>query len=301
MPDTSELEANSKREKLPAGLYLVATPIGNLSDISLRALKVLQQADSVACEDTRVTRKLLTHHGIGGQGRLRLYNDHSSDRDRNQIIDLCEKGLAVALVSDAGTPLVSDPGYPLVRACYEADVPVTVVPGASAPIAALQLSGLPSVPFFFGGFLSAKAATRRQEIARLSGIPATLLLFEAPHRLAASLADLAEGLGSRQAAVVREITKRFEEVRSGDLASLSAEIAAEAVKGEIVIVIAPPERREEPLDDDELKQRLREALASQSLRDAVAKVTAASGEPRRRIYRLALALDDEKDGGDDAS
>lgn len=290
MSETSEPEANSKREKLPAGLYLVATPIGNLSDISLRALEVLKFADLVACEDTRVTRKLLSHFGIATAGRLRVYNDYSSDRDRNQIVNACSGGKAVALVSDAGMPLLSDPGYPLVRACQADGIPVTSVPGASAPLAALQLSGLPSMPFYFGGFLSAKSASRRQEIARLTAIPATLLLFEAPHRLADCLRDLAQVLGSRQAAVVREITKRFEEVITDSLDGLAARIAEQAVKGEIVIVIAPPERQDGPIDDAELKARLTEALERQSLRDAVALVAAASGEPRRRVYRLALDL-----------
>lgn len=299
MSDTSELEANSKREKLPAGVYLVATPIGNLSDITLRALEVLKNADLVACEDTRVTRKLLTHFGIATAGRLGTYNDYSSDHDRNQILNACAEGKAVALASDAGMPLLSDPGYPLVRACHERGIPVTTLPGASAPLAALQLSGLPSLPFYFAGFLPAKRAARRQDIARLAGIPATLLLFEAPHRLADCLEDLAQGLGSRQAAVVREITKRFEEVRSDSLAVLAEDIAADPVKGEIVIVIAPPERREEALDDDELKARLNEALTHRSLRDAVALVAAASGEPRRRVYRLALDLAAAEDTGDD--
>ncbi len=209
-------------------------------------------------------------------------------------------GGAVALVSDAGSPLISDPGFPLVRACREAGVAVTVVPGPSAPLAALQLSGLPAVPFFFAGFLSAKAAARRQEIAGLSAIPATLLLFEAPHRLAASLADLADGLGARQAVIVREISKRFEEARGGSLDELAEAVARQPVKGEIVLVIAPPERREGPPTDAELEALLADALARHSLRDAVARVAAASGEPRRRVYRLALALTD-REGGDGAA
>ncbi len=297
MPDTTQLEGNSKREKLPAGLYLVATPIGNLADITLRALTVLTLADLVACEDTRVTRKLLTHHGVASSGRLRSYNEHSSEFDTRQLLSLCAEGQAVALVSDAGSPLISDPGFPLVRACREAGIAVTAVPGASAPLAALQLSGLPALPFCFVGFLPAKSAARRQEIARLAAIPATLVFFEAPHRLAESLADLAAVLGAREAAVVREITKRFEEVRGGSLPDLAEAIAAAPVKGEIVLVIAPPERRDEPLEDSEIEARLREALAEHSLRDAVARVTAASGEPRRRVYRLALALDRDGDGG----
>ncbi len=187
-------------------------------------------------------------------------------------------------------PLLSDPGYSLVRSCRDLGIPVTTLPGASAPLAALQLSGLPAHPFFFAGFLSAKAAARRQEIAQLASVPATLVLFEAPHRLAACLKDLSQVLGPRQAAVVREITKRFEEVLPGRLDALGEAIATTPVKGEIVIVVAPPERQEAPLDDGELKARLTEALGRQSLRDAVALVAAASGEPRRRIYRLALDL-----------
>ncbi len=300
MTDTTQLEANSKLEKLPAGLYLVATPIGNLSDITLRALSVLKTADLIACEDTRVTRKLLSHHGIAAAKRLRSYNDHSSDRDTRHLLSLLAEGNALALVSDAGAPLISDPGYTLVRACREAGIAVTALPGASAPLTALQLSGLPSQPFFFAGFLPPKAAARRLEIARLAAIPATLLLFEAPRRLADCLADLAQGLGPRQAAVVREITKHFEETRLGDLEQLAAAIAEAPVKGEIVLVIAPPERRDETFEDADLEERLRAELTGHSLRDAVARVKAASGEPRKRIYRLALSLTG-KDGGGDGS
>ncbi|GAB5468909.1 MAG: 16S rRNA (cytidine(1402)-2'-O)-methyltransferase [Rhodospirillales bacterium] len=289
MAETNGPALHSKREKLAAGLYLVATPIGNLGDITDRARAVMAAVDVIACEDTRMTRKLLGHYGLPAAGRLRRHDAHSRERDCRKLIEICLAGGSVALVSDAGAPLISDPGQELVRACAEAGVQVTTLPGASAPIAALQLSGLPSVPFYFAGFLSAKAGERRQQIARLASIPATLLFFEAPHRVAACLADLAQGLGPREAALVREITKRFEEVRRGDLQSLAAELAAAPVKGEIVLVVAPPEPRAVEIDDAELTRLLEEALQRLSLRDAVAQVAAVTDLPRRRVYRLALA------------
>ncbi len=299
MPDTTQLDQHSKREKLAAGLYLVATPIGNLGDITLRALKVFQLADSIACEDTRTTRKLLTHHAIAPAGRLISYHEHSSEKDRRRILDICASGGAVALVSEAGAPLISDPGFGLVRACADAGIMVTTLPGPSAPLAALQLSGLPAQPFYFSGFLPTKASARRQEIGRLAAIPATLVLFEAPHRLAASLSDLAAGLGPRPAAIVREITKRFEEVRRGSLAELAADLAEQAVKGEIVLVVGPPAPIDETLDDAELERLLSQAMLQASLRDAVSQVAAASGTPRRRVYTLALGLSAKGAGSDD--
>ncbi len=299
MPDTTQLDDHSKREKLAAGLYLVSTPIGNLADITLRALRVLESVDLIACEDTRTTRKLLTHHGIASAGRLVSYHEHSSEKERRRVLDICASGKAVALVSEAGAPLVSDPGFALVRACADAGVMVTTLPGPSAPLAALQLSGLPSQPFYFAGFLPTKASARRREIARLAAVPATLILFEAPHRVADSLADLAAGLGSRPAALVREITKRFEEVKRGTLSELAAALAEEPVKGEIVLVVAPPEPSREELDDGALEERLRPALERASLRDAVAEVAAATGVPRRRVYGLALGLAAAQGSADD--
>jgi 16S rRNA (cytidine1402-2'-O)-methyltransferase len=282
--------------RLPAGLYLVATPIGNLRDITLRALEILAAADLVACEDTRVTRKLLDHYGLSTP--LMPYHDHNAGTARPKILERIAAGGAVALVSDAGTPLISDPGYKLAREAALAGHAVTAAPGASAALMALTLSGLPTDRFFFEGFLPAKSQARRARIAELVRIPATLVLFESGPRLAAALADLAEGLGSREAAVTRELTKLHEEVRRGTLASLAAAYAAGAeTRGEIAIVVAPPSEAEAaPLDVDAL---LRAALTRLTLKDAVAEVAAATGEARRAVYSRALELAKEHDATPD--
>jgi 16S rRNA (cytidine1402-2'-O)-methyltransferase len=209
---------------LAGGLHLVATPIGNLRDITIRALEVLAAADLIACEDTRVTRKLLDHYGISTP--LTPYHDHNAAEARPKLIARLGQDAAIALVSDAGTPLVSDPGYKLVRAAQDAGIAVTALPGASAVLAALGVAGLPSDRFFFEGFLPAKEAARRARIAELKRIPATLVLFESGPRIGAALADLAEGLGVRAAATCRELTKLHEEVRRGDLATQAPRHAA---------------------------------------------------------------------------
>src|SRR5262249_40029787 len=234
---------------LASGLYLVATPIGNLRDVTLRALEVLAAADLIACEDTHVSRKLLDHYGIATP--LTPYHDHNAAQARPQLLARLAQGAAVALISDAGTPLVSDPGYKLVREARAAGASVTALPGASAVLAALTLSALPSDRFFFEGFLPAKEGQRKRRIAELARIPATLILFETGPRLAAALTDLAAGLGSREAAVCRELTKLHEEVRRGELATLARETAAAAEpRGEIAIVIAPPAEERELAADD---------------------------------------------------
>jgi 16S rRNA (cytidine1402-2'-O)-methyltransferase len=275
---------------LPAGLYLVATPIGNLRDITVRALEVLAAADLIACEDTRVTRKLLDHYGIATP--LTSYHEHNAAHARPKLIArLCE-GAAIALVSDAGTPLVSDPGYKLVREAWGAGAVVTALPGASAAVAALTLSGLPTDRFFFEGFLPAKEAARRTRIAELKRIPATLVLFETGPRIAGSLADLAAGLGPREGALCRELTKLHEEVRRGDLTALAREAAqAGEPRGEMVIVVAPPERQSEAIDLDAL---LRQALERVSVKEAVAEIAAVTGRPRREVYQRALAFAKER-------
>src|SRR5258707_226248 len=233
---------------LPPGLYLVATPIGNLGDITLRALETLAAADLIACEDTRVTARLLDRYGI--RTPLTPYHDHNAQAARPKILARIRDGGAVALVSDAGTPLISDPGYRLVCAAQDAGAAVTAIPGASAVLAALGVAGLPTDRFFFEGFLPPKEAARRKRIAALAGIPATLVLFESGPRLAAALADLAHGLGPRAAAVCRELTKLHEEVRRGDLEPLARDYTGDAeTRGEIVIVIAPPADEETPAED----------------------------------------------------
>lgn len=220
---------------LAPGLYVVATPIGNAADITLRALSVLREVDAIACEDSRVTAKLLARHDI--RAKLMAYHEHNAARVRPQILARLAAGGRIALVSDAGTPLVSDPGYKLVRGCIEAGIPVVPLPGPSAPLAALVLSGLPSDRFLFAGFLPAKAAARRKIFSELAAVPATLLFFESAQRLSESLADMADVLGDRPAAVAREITKLFEECRRGSLAELAAHYRdAGPPKGEIVVV-----------------------------------------------------------------
>jgi len=280
---------------LPAGLYLVATPIGNLRDITVRALEVLAAADLIACEDTRVTRKLLDHYGIATP--LTPYHEHNAAEARPKLIARLADGAAMALVSDAGTPLVSDPGYKLVREARAAGASVTAMPGASAVLAALTLSGLPTDRFLFEGFLPAKEGARRARINELKRIPATLVLFESGARLAAALADLAAELGPRQAAICRELTKLYEEVRRGDLGTLAREAAqADEPRGEIAIVVAPPDRQAE-LPAVDLDALLRQALERLSVKEAVAEIAAVTGEPRREIYQRALALAKERDHG----
>ncbi|WP_137042673.1 16S rRNA (cytidine(1402)-2'-O)-methyltransferase [Pseudolabrys sp. FHR47] len=285
--------ADIEAPALEPGLYLVATPIGNLGDISLRALATLAAADLIACEDTRVTRKLTERYGIATP--LTAYHEHNSDEALPKIIVRLDNGQTVALVSDAGTPLVSDPGYRLVRAAVEAGHNVTTVPGASSALAALSLSGLPNDRFFFEGFLPPKQAARQKRIAELASIPATLIVFETGPRLAASLADLAEGLGPREAAVCRELTKLHEEIRRAPLDTLASHYAGDAeTRGEIVIVIAPPP--EQQTDDSDIDAMLREALARASVKDAVGEVASATGRARRDVYQRALELN--KDRGD---
>ena len=279
---------------LPGGLYLVATPIGNLGDISLRALETLAAADVIACEDSRVTRKLIEHYGIATQ--LTPYHEHNAAEARPRLLTRLADGQSVALVSDAGTPLISDPGYKLVRAACAAGHAVTAVPGASAVLTALSAAGLPTDRFFFEGFLPPSQAARQRRIAALVSIPASLVLFESGPRLPAALADLASTLGSRDAAICRELTKLHEEIRRGPLDELARHYAAGGeTRGEIVIVVAPPRGGGKNADDiDEL---LRRALARVSVKDAVGEVAFATGRPRREVYQRALALTKDGDHG----
>jgi 16S rRNA (cytidine1402-2'-O)-methyltransferase len=273
--------------RLEAGLYVVATPIGNLGDVTLRALQTLAGVDLIACEDTRVTRKLLDRYGITTP--LSPYHDHNAAKARPQLLRRLTEGAAVALVSDAGTPLISDPGYKLVRAAHDAGVTVTTLPGASALLAALAVAGLPTDQFFFAGFLPPKEAARRARIAELARIPSTLILFETGPRLAATLRELAAGLGRREATVCRELTKLHEEISRADLDVLAQTYAANEPRGEIALVIAPPQAPEQPSARD-TEAMLRAALARVSLKDAVGEVAEATGLPRREVYQRALAL-----------
>ena len=277
--------------KAAPGLHIVATPIGNLGDISLRALATLAGADLIACEDTRVTRKLLDRYAIATP--LTPYHDHNAATARPKLLRRLAEGAAIALVSDAGTPLVSDPGFKLVRAAQEAGHMVTALPGPSALLAALAAAGLPTDQFFFAGFLPAKQAARRARIAELARIPSSLVLFETGPRIGAALADLAAGLGRREAALCRELTKLHEEIRRGDLETLAQSCAASEVRGEIVLVIAPPQAPTRPSTGD-TDALLRQALARVSLKDAVGEVAEATGLPRRELYQRALALAKEQ-------
>ena len=279
--------------KAAPALYLVATPIGNLGDVTLRALEVLAGVDVIACEDTRITRKLTERYGIATP--LTPYHEHNAAEVRPKLLARLADGQAVALVSDAGTPLISDPGYKLVRAASEAGHTVTAIPGASAVLAGLSVAGLPTDRFFFEGFLPAKQAARQKRVVALTGIPSTVVLFESGLRIAATLADLAAAFGPRLAAICRELTKVHEEVKRGDLEALAQEYAGDAEKrGEFVIVVAPPTEQQEAADLDGL---LRRAFTRVSVRDAVAEVALVTGRPRREVYRRALALSQGR--GDD--
>jgi 16S rRNA (cytidine1402-2'-O)-methyltransferase len=280
---------------LDAGLFLVATPIGNLKDITLRALEVLAGADLIACEDTRRSRKLLDHYEI--RTPLTPYHEHNAPAARPKLIGRLQEGAAVALISDAGTPLVSDPGYKLVREAQAAGCVVTALPGPSAVLAALTQSGIATDRFFFVGFLPAKEAQRRSHIAALKSVPATLVIFETGPRIGATLADFAAAFGRREAAICRELTKVHEEVRRGDIESLAGELAAQPnVRGEIVLIIAPPQRQEE-LSISDLDALLRAAFDRVSLKEAVAEIVAGTGAPRRLVYQRALVLRTEHGHG----
>lgn len=271
---------------LAPGLHLVSTPIGHLADISLRALATLARADVVYCEDTRHSRTLLAHYAI--RAPLRPYHEHNAEEQRPRILAALEAGRAVALISDAGTPLISDPGFKLVRDAAAAGHAVTAVPGPSAALAALTVAGLPTDAFLFAGFLPAREGARKSRLAELARVPATLIVFEAPARAAATLADLRDQLGNREAAVARELTKLHEEVRRGPLADLAAETARTPPKGEVVIVVAPAP--DEAVSDAEIAERVAAALESLSLRDASKVVAETMKVPKARVYDIALGL-----------
>ncbi|MCC5978732.1 MAG: 16S rRNA (cytidine(1402)-2'-O)-methyltransferase [Salinarimonas sp.] len=280
----------AETQPLSTGLYVVATPIGNLEDISLRALRILAAADAILAEDTRITRRLLAHYGITTP--LLAYHEHSAEAVRARMITRLQAGEALALVSDAGTPLVSDPGYKLVQAAIAEGLPVTPIPGPSSVLTALVVSGLPSDRFFFEGFLPSKSGARRNRLSTLATIPGTLMLFESAQRLPAMLADAAQMLGPRPAVVARELTKMFETVRRGSLAELAAQFAEEGPpKGEIVVLIgeaAEEDRRADAMGD--LDSALHSALETHSVKDAAAVVAARLGLPKREVYARAIAL-----------
>ena len=267
----------------------MATPIGNLEDLSRRAERVIATADILACEDRRVTSRLLAHLGL--RRPLALYHEHNAETARPELLARLAAGASVALVSDAGTPAISDPGFKLVRAARGQGVPVFPVPGPSAALAALVASGLPTDRFLFQGFLPSRSAARRRVLGELARVPATLVLYESPQRLAECLADAAEVLGARSASVAREITKLHEEHRRGSLEELAAHYgAAGPPRGEVVLVIAPPNPDAQAVDDDAVDEALREAMREAKPRRAAAAVAAATGRSANELYRRALML-----------
>ncbi len=271
---------------LAAGLYIVSTPIGNLGDISIRALFTLAAADSVVCEDTRHSRKLFSAYGIGR--KLETYHDFSSERDRTRILDALREGKSVAVISDAGTPLIADPGFKLVRAAVAEGFSVFPVPGPSALLSALVASGLPSDQFFFGGFLPPKAMARRRAIEALGDIPGTLILYETPGRIEATLAALGEVLPDRAVAIARELTKLHETLVRGTAAALLEQMKQNAPKGELVILIGSGEPR--TASEADIEAALRKAMKRESVKEAVEKVVTELGVGKKKVYNLALKL-----------
>jgi 16S rRNA (cytidine1402-2'-O)-methyltransferase len=277
------------------GLYLVATPIGNLSDITLRALETLAGVDLIACEDTRITRRLTERYVISAE--LTPYHEHNAAAARPKILQRLARGEAVALVSDAGTPLISDPGFKLVREACAAGHTVIAVPGASSVLTALSVAALPTDRFFFEGFLPSRQAARRARLAELARIDATLVMFESGNRVQDTLADLASVMGAREAAICRELTKLHEEITRAPLRELAEKADGLETRGEFVLVIGPPAPGSKVMAEGELDDLLRASLARDSVKDAVAHAVELSGRPRREVYARALELARENRDG----
>lgn len=276
-------------QRLQAGLYLVATPIGHLGDMTLRALAVLINADHVYCEDTRVSQKLLARFAI--DRRMATYHEHNGEKVRPEILQALSDGRAVALISDAGTPAISDPGFKLVRAASAAGHLVVAIPGATAAIAALSASGLATDRFVYVGFLAPKTTARRQQLADLAGLAMTTVFYESPHRLAATLKDMAEVLGERPAVVARELTKKYEEIKRGTLGELAGWAQDVAPRGEVTIVVGAGDTSDVGVvDDDEIARRLQQALETASPAQAAKQVADALGVAKARVYDIGLKL-----------
>lgn len=292
-PNRTSVPSKDGKIVLSRGLYLVSTPIGNATDITLRGIEILTAADTIACEDTRKTRPFLVRHGIfsqGGGSRLVTYHEHNAARVRPNLIKAMQNGAVVALVSDAGTPAISDPGYKLVRECINAGIPITGAPGPTSVIAGLVISGLPTDQFFFRGFLPTKKAARRQIIKALRPVPGTLIFMESPRRLAAALNDLSDILGDRSAAVGRELTKLYEEVRRGTIAELRDHYgAAPPPKGEVLVMVGPGESGE-MLTLADLEPEIIGRLRSESARDIARDLASESGISRREVYRWVVEI-----------
>jgi 16S rRNA (cytidine1402-2'-O)-methyltransferase len=274
------------QQGLSPGLHIVATPIGNLGDISLRALAAVSCADRLLCEDTRRARRLLSHYGI--RRELQVYEDHSAERVRPRVLDWLRAGESVALISDAGTPLISDPGFKLVREAVEAGLPVFALPGPVAAVAALSVSGLPTDSFLFAGFLPSKAAARRQRLSDLADIDASLVFYESPARLMAVLRDISDLLGERTVVIAREMTKRFETHYRGLPEMLLAQLGGVTLKGEVVMLVAPPAARTQ-VSDELILQQVELAMQWMSSRDAVREVADVLKVQRKRVYELMVA------------
>lgn len=274
-------------------LLVCATPIGNLGDVTRRVVEALRDADVIEAEDTRVTRRLLAANDISTP--LEAYHAHNLERRTPEVVARIREGGVVALVSDAGTPGISDPGAALVSACADAGLPVEVLPGASATVAALVASGLPTHAFYFGGFLPRKAGERARRLARLRDLDATLVFYESPGRTAATVAALAEAFPGRDAAMARELTKLHEEVQRAPVAELAESLAARELKGEVVLLVGPPPRGERtPADPEDLSRRVSALVGTgMSRRDAVRAVADETGQPRRSVYEVALGREDE--------
>lgn len=294
-PDRQRLAERAKEalqdliaSPLASGIYLVATPIGNLADITLRALAVLSRADTVYCEDTRHSAKLLQHYAIAA--RTLPFHEHNEDREIERVLNEAEAGKRVAIISDAGTPLLSDPGFRLVRRAAARGIPVTSIPGPSAVLTALTTSGLPTDAFFFAGFLPPKEAGRRTRLAEIALIPGSLVIFEAPHRVEEALADMADVLGNRAAVIARELTKLHESFARGTLRTLADQGAGRSLKGEIVIVVGPAEPKD--VSDDMINTRLDEVLGEMSLKDAAKAIAGELGVPKSRVYALGVKAKD---------
>ena len=284
---------NHKVIPLSAGLYLCAVPIGNARDVTLRTLDILASADVIAAEDTRTARKLMEIHGISiGDRKMVAYHDHSGEGVRTRLMGLVRDGKSVAYVSEAGTPLVADPGYKLAADMRDADLPLTAAPGASAVLAALTVSGLPSDAFHFAGFLPNASGARRKGLEGLRGIDATIVLYESPKRIRALLGDITATMGpDKRVVICRELTKKFEEVLRGTAQELSDQLEDRNLKGEVVVLIARGDQKD--VSEGDVKAALTKAMLTMRLKDAATAVAGATGMPRRDVYQLALRLKDE--------
>jgi 16S rRNA (cytidine1402-2'-O)-methyltransferase len=285
-----------KAPKPAPGLYLVATPIGHLGDITLRALETLAGVDVIACEDTRITRRLTERYAISAE--LKQYHEHNAALARPKILQRLAQGASIALVSDAGTPLISDPGFKLVREVCAAGFAVIAIPGASSVLTALSVAALPTDHFFFEGFLPAKEHARRARLTELARIDATLVMFESGNRVQDTLADLADIMPARDAAICRELTKLHEDIKRAPIAELARDAAALETRGEFVLVIAPPAADSQVMGESALDDLLRARLQRDSVKDAVAHAVELSGRPRREVYARALELTKDIRGGD---